>query len=146
MKKLIASMFGLSLLALVALSGDSRTTALDGAGLQSLVRCGECEKDNGNGDDEDSLIRLLAAEDEDGEDKEDGSDKKEGSDKKSRLLAHCGSCEKDGDGEGEDHDHDGDDEESSVEKLSLLAHCGSCEKDGEGEDHDHDGDDEDSIV
>ena len=64
MKQLIASMFGLSLLALFLLSGDSRTIGVDDSGLQLLAHCGECEKDD-KGDDD-------------------------GSDKKSRLLADCG--------------------------------------------------------
>ncbi len=65
MKKLFASMFGLSLLALFLLSGESRTIAVDDAGLQLLAHCGECEKKD-KGDDDD------------------------GSDKESRLLADCG--------------------------------------------------------
>ena len=65
MKKLIASMFGLSLLALFLLSVESRTIAVDDAGLQLLTHCGECEKKD-KGDDDD------------------------GSDNESRLLADCG--------------------------------------------------------
>ncbi len=87
MKKLIAIMFGLSLLALFLLSGDSRTIAVDDAGLQLQTHCGECEKEDKGDDDKDSHIRMLAEEHED--DHEDDDDK-DGSKKKSRLLADCG--------------------------------------------------------
>ena len=63
MKKLFASMFGLSLLALFLLSGESRTIGVDDSGLHLLADCG---KDHGDKDDD-----------------KDG-------DKKSRLLADCG--------------------------------------------------------
>ncbi len=55
MKKLIAIMFGLSLLALFLLSGESRTIGVDDSGLHLLADCG---KDHGDKDDdkEDSLV------------------------------------------------------------------------------------------
>ena len=52
MKKLIASMFGISLLALFALSVDSTSIAVDENGsLEStdlLSHCGKCDKDEDN--------------------------------------------------------------------------------------------------
>ena len=105
MKKLFAIMFGLSLLALFLLSGDSRTIAVDDAGLQLLTHCGECEKEDKGDDDEDSLIRMLAEEHEDDhEDDDHDDDKKDGSKKKSRLLADCG----------KDHGEKEDDKEESL--------------------------------
>ena len=100
MKKLVASMFGLSLLALFLLSGDSRTIAVDDAGLQLLTHCGECAKDDEE-DGSDEKSRLLA---DCGKDhgEEDGDDE-DGSDEKSRLLADCG----------KDHGDKEDDKEES---------------------------------
>ncbi|MCH8839722.1 MAG: hypothetical protein IH831_03435 [Planctomycetes bacterium] len=112
MKKLFAIMFGLSLLALFLLSGDSRTIAVDDAGLQLLTHCGECEKDDEE-DGSEEKSRLLA---DCGKDhgEEDGDDEdKDGSKKKSRLLAHCGEC-------GEKDDHDDDDDHHDDDEESLV--------------------------
>ncbi len=118
MKKLIASMFGLSLLALFLLSGESRTIAVDDAGLQLLAHCGECEKKDKGDDDKESFIRMLVKENED----DDKDDKKDGSKKKSRLLADCG----------KDHG----DKEDDDKETRLLADCGKDHGDKEDDKED----------
>ena len=67
MKKLFASMFGLSLLALILLSGESRTIGVDDSGFHLLADCG---KDHGDKDG-DKESRLLADCGKDHGDKED---------------------------------------------------------------------------
>lgn len=101
MKKLMTSMFGLSLLVLLCLRGDARTGVVDYTALQTLAHCGECDKDDDSGTDEDSVIRLLV---DCGKDhgEEDGDDE----DSVIRALAHCGECGK--------KDDSGDDEDSLV--------------------------------
>ncbi len=97
MKKLFASMFGLTLLALFLLSGESRTIGVDDAGLQLLAHCGECEKDHGDKKDDDKETSLLADCGKDHGDKKDD-------DKETRLLADCG----------KDHGDKKDDKEDSL--------------------------------
>ncbi len=60
MKKLFASMFGLTLLALFLLSGESRTIAVDDAGLQLLADCGKDHGDKEKDKEDDKETRLLA--------------------------------------------------------------------------------------
>ncbi len=85
MKKLIASMFGLSLLALFLLSVESRTIAVDDAGLQLLAHCGECEKKDKD-DDKESFIRMLVKEHEDDHDDDDDDDHDHDDDKEESLV------------------------------------------------------------
>ncbi len=94
MKKLFASMFGLSLLALFLLSGESRTIGVDDSGLHLLADCG---KDHGDKKDDDKETRLLADCGKDHGDKKDD-------DKETRLLADCG----------KDHGDKKDDKEDSL--------------------------------
>ena len=60
MKKLMTTMFGLSLLALLSLGGDVvSSSSIDQVDPHVLADCGECEKDQGD-DEEESVIRALA--------------------------------------------------------------------------------------
>jgi hypothetical protein len=90
MKKLIVSMFSLSLLVLFALSVNSSPIAVD-SDDSLLAHCGSCDKDEDNDEHEH----------EDGDEEDDS------------LLAHCGSCDKDEDNDEHEHE-DGDEEDALV--------------------------------